>query len=164
MPYRALRKQARLRRVESVFSTVGFGFLGLAYLWPDEFVRNPNAATASKNVLATIESLTAVPVWSVLFSVTAIFILVGLLPIHVSYGGNKTWHSNALLPSAHLAGASVTVGYTIALLLTAALSPFTFITTAIFSTMIAGMQVTLMLGYSSAPDVSKADVEWEGRV
>ncbi|QZE10828.1 membrane protein [Gordonia phage ChisanaKitsune] len=163
MPYRALRKQARLRRVESSISAVGFGLLGFAYLWPDEFVRNPNSTTASKNVLATIESLTAVPVWSVLFSLTALFIVVGLLPINVSYGPDRTWHSNALLPSAHLAGMATTVGYTVALLATAALSPFTFISTAIFSFMVAGMQVTLMLGYSSAPDVTKMDVDWEGR-
>lgn len=153
MPQRALKRDARLRRVNSVATCLIFVLLAIAYLYPDEFVRNPIVAKRSnaKSVTMFIESLTVIPVWSLIFLVAALFIVIGLLP--AMRLRTKQFIPSRLLPSAHLAAFVTLVGYFTALITTAYINPGTYITTAGFVFLIAVNQVTLMLGYSSRTDV-----------
>lgn len=127
----------------SIVYAIGSMLLGVAYLYPDEFVRNPDPTkrTAPSSTVAFIESLTRVPIWGVLFVIVAVMLFACLL----------FKRARDFFPYAHLASTVVLTMYTIASYTTAVINPGTYVTQALFVGMLAFGALVLMINYASRP-------------
>lgn len=134
-------KRDRTRLLKSVAVLVLYLVLGIAYLFPDELVRDPNALKlqSRSSVIVYIEQFTSVPIWGTAFLIGALALLAGLLK----------WRK--FLPSAHLICASVMVGYAVSGFTTAYINPGTYIVSAAMSTFIVTINLLLMFSYTSGP-------------
>ncbi|AKL88329.1 hypothetical protein BH789_gp048 [Gordonia phage GMA6] len=145
VPYMAGRKRDRIRHLMSVTLGALFLILGTAYLNPDQLVRNPNPGkrSAQNSVVIYIENLTAVPVWGVAFFATGVLLLLAVA------------HWRRYLPSAHLVGGCVMVGYSVASYTTAIINEGTYIVSATLAASIALLNLLMMLSYTSPQTESK---------
>lgn len=116
--------------------------LASAYTWPHEFVRRAPEVYVdppSKGLVAYIEQLTVIPVWPIVFALSAFLIFSCALFIKQS------------LKWAHLIAAAFLVGYSAALWMTAIAAPGTFIVSAVLASFAAVMNLSLCDSYAGRP-------------
>lgn len=149
-PFKALRK-LRIRDLQ-VGSAVSGAFLllfAVYYSAPNEFVRAPLPPGSSPrvNVVNYIETLTIVPVWTVLFVIGFGFLMAATA--RDKYG-----------PRAHLTAGVVVIMYAVASFATAITNPGTYIVTATFALAFAFAQFMMQSAYTARHDrISKLIVE-----
>ena len=131
-------KRDRIRVLESTSVMLLYLFLGIAYLFPDELVRDPNATRNKSSVIIYIEQLTSVPVWGASFLFGALALFVGLVK----------WRK--FMPTAHLICLSMMVGYSVSGFLTGYINPGTYIVSASLGASVAVTNVLLMFSYTSS--------------
>lgn len=109
-------------RMSTIFIATAYGLIGLAYVWPNEFVRAlpPLSGPQRTNIVALIDGFTGkVPLWAVLFIAVSLALFASLkYPKHAV--------------TIHLSGIVVTAMYCAASFAGAFFSPGTFIVTALF--------------------------------
>ena len=134
-------KRDRTRLLKSISIMVLYLVLGLAYLKPDEFVRNPKTLglTNTSSVIVYIENLTKFPVWGMGFLLGSFSLFLALM----------FWRK--FLPSAHLICACVAVGYTASSITTAIINPGTYIITSSLAAFLAVLNLILMVSYTAGP-------------
>lgn len=121
--------------------------LGIAYMKPDEFVRNPDVTRRSSinSVIAFIENLTVVPVWGIMFLIAGVSLILALVI------GRKRADEHVIYPL--LTGGVVFTMYAFASWSTAIISPHTYVTSAIMATGLGCISFVLMYNYSRKPAV-----------
>jgi len=139
-PIKKIRSlRIRELQVSSAASAFFLGVLGFAYSMPDEFVRSapipaPPGQPSKINVVAYIEQLTVFPIWTILFSVSAVLLVIASL--RDKFG-----------PHAHLFAGSVMTMYAVASVITAFVNPGTYIVSTTLAWAFAFAQFTIMSSY-----------------
>lgn len=138
------RRSHRARWYSSLVLVVVYLVVGIAYTFPDEFVRSPNPSrrTTQNSVVVFIENLTAVPVWGIAFLVAGVLIALSLL--FAERTGEK------YIPYALLVGGVIFTMYSFASWATAIINENTYIATATLATGLTAITFVLMYNYSHA--------------
>lgn len=134
-----VRLRIRELQFSSALSGAFFFIFAVAYAVPNEFVRAPAVPTTpgqapKVNVVAFIEQLTVLPLWTVFFA-----ICWGLLIVAAA--------REKFGPRAHLIAGSTMSMYAVASLISAVANPGTYIVTTTFAFAFASAQFTLMASY-----------------
>ena len=139
-------KRDRTRLLKSISMMVLYLVLGFAYLWPDEFVRNPASLALSgrSSVIVYVENLTRFPIWGAAFLLGATSLFAAL----------TLWRK--FLPSAHLICACIAMGYAASSWTTAVINPGTYIITAALATFVLVLNLILMISYTAGPSYISA--------
>ena len=141
------RRSHRARWLSSWVLAGVYSLLGIAYLFPDEFVRNPDPAkrTAKSSVVAFIENLTVVPVWGILFIITGITLMGALLI------GRR--NADQFVPYPLLLGLVTFSMYSFASWSTTIINSGTYMVSSVLATGLTGVTGVLMYNYSRKPTV-----------
>ena len=148
---RSLVRSKRFRTVRGIGTggqIVGTLLIGIAYLWPDELVRPPNATfthddQARVSLQSFIETLTVVPVWPTLFGGSALLMLTGMLV------NQRMW-----VAVGHLVSASTWAAYATAGAFSAWLNPGTYLTGTVMAAMLLTVNVVGLLSWAEPTPAS----------
>lgn len=130
-------------RMVATCSCIGVSsVLAVAYNWPYEFVRRaPEVYVTAppKNLASYIERLTIVPVWPMVFGISALLLIYAFV------------FSKKFLPVAHVIFAAFMVGYASSLWITAIANPGTYIVSAVLASFPAAISFAMGISYKERP-------------
>lgn len=135
-----LRDQHWPRVTISLFCFILSASLIVFYYWPDEFVRSPlGREQRPGSLIVFIQTLTDLPVWSILFSVAASSLLLIFFFRH-------EW-----MPWAHFINSIVMFIYSGSIWYGAFLAQGTYVVTAAFASFVVVVNFSLAISYAENP-------------